>query len=101
LEKIWNFIKPSLPERAYWIYVKCNQCGEVLKARVDLYNELSLRFSDQGKKDTYFCRKTIIGSHGCYKPINVELTYDLNRKLISRDIQGGEFISEETYKELA
>ncbi|HEY61153.1 MAG TPA: hypothetical protein G4N95_00730 [Anaerolineae bacterium] len=99
LEKLLKLVKPSPAERAYCIYVKCNYCGEVLKTRIDLYNELSIRFGDQGKRDSYFCRKTIIGSHGCYKPIDVELTFDLSRKLVSREIQGGEFVSEETYKE--
>ena len=35
-------------EGVYWVYVRCNQCGEPLRARVNLYNDLSVDY--QGRK---------------------------------------------------
>ena len=33
-------------DEAYWIYVRCRRCGEVIKTRLDLLNSLAL--NDEG-----------------------------------------------------
>jgi len=38
-----------------------------------------------------------VGSNRCYRPIEVELTFDKNRRLINEEIKGGEFVSEEDF----
>lgn len=82
----------------YWVYVQCDHCKEKLHTRINLYNDLSVRYADTESKTTYFCRKTLIGSEKCFHPIEVELTFDEQRKLIDKKIQGGQFISEEEYQ---
>lgn len=79
---------------AYWVYVKCDQCGEKLRTRVNLYNDLSIHYSATDGSNTYFCRKAIIGSELCFFPIEIELTFDHQRNLVDSKIQGGQFISE-------
>ncbi len=81
----------------FWFYVKCDTCKEVLKGRLDMVNDLSLVYSEDNKESTYYCRKVLVGSHRCYRPIEVEFRFDSNRKLIDRNVQGGEFVSEEVY----
>jgi hypothetical protein len=54
-----------------------------------------VRYSDEKGETTYFCRKTLIGSERCFQPIEVELTFDAQRNLIDKQIQGGQFISED------
>jgi len=78
----------------YCVYVKCDHCGEKLRARVDLYNDLSIRFAEAEGGNTYFCRKAIIGNGRCFNPIEVELTFDHQRSLVDKQIQGGQFSSE-------
>jgi hypothetical protein len=39
-----------------------------------------------------------VGSKRCFQPIEVELTFDANRKVIAREITGGQFITEEEYE---
>ena len=85
--------------RAYWIYVKCHHCGEFLANRIDLFNQLSIQYGDGGEI-TYFCRKVIIGSKGCYRPIEIEFTFDKNKSVIDRQIKGGEFVTEDEYKSI-
>ncbi len=85
----------------YWINVKCNRCGEVIRARVDLRNDLSIDYGvsdDDGDATsggtgavTYFCRKVLIGEQRCYQPIEVTLTFDKNHHLINRKVSGGQF----------
>lgn len=88
----------SEDEAVYWIYVRCLRCGEQIRSRVNLYNDLSVDYI--GNKDqSYHCRKIIVGRTGCFQRIEIELNFDKNRKLIDRQISGGEFIQESEYTE--
>ncbi len=82
---------------AYWVYVKCNRCGEVIRTRVDLHNDLSINYGEQEGETTYFCRKYLIGSKRCFQQIEVAFTFNQGRHLIDQQISGGEFISRDEY----
>lgn len=82
----------------YWVYVQCDDCGEKLHTRINLYNDLSVRYADTESETTYFCRKTLIGSEQCFRPIEVELIFDEQRKLIDKKIRGGQFLSQDEYQ---
>jgi hypothetical protein len=45
-------------------------------------------------------RKVLIGSGRCFQPIEVKLTFDANRNIISREITGGDFIAEGQEREV-
>lgn len=96
--KLSQIFSPSGTDRNYWFYVQCNFCKEILKGRVDLYNHLSIKYGEGGNKTNYFCRKLMIGSNRCYRPIEIEFTFDSNRKLIDRQINGGIFMTEGEYQ---
>ncbi len=98
VEKITNYFTSasSGDEGAYWVYVRCNRCEEPLRTRVNLYNDLSVDY--QGRKgQTYHCSKTLVGRQGCFQRIEIELSFNRNRKLIERDISGGTFIEADEY----
>jgi len=82
-------------ERAYWLYVQCSRCGEKIRARVDLYNDLSPLYHETGV--TYFSRKILIGQEHCFQKVEVEMNFDENRRLTERKISGGSFITEEEF----
>ena len=96
LKKLSNLLTPAhrRAERAYWVFIRCGRCGETLKTRVDLYNDLSIEYGEGQGKITYFTRKTLIGSQLCFQPVEVRLTFDAQKKLLDRQIRGGEFIEE-------
>lgn len=77
----------------YWIYVRCRRCGEVIKTRLDLLNNLSPY--DEGG---YTASKTLVGNRLCFERIEVTLTFDENRRLINRDILRGDFITAEEFE---
>ena len=81
---------------AYWVAVKCKRCGEIIRSRVDLRNDLSVQYGEGGAEGTYFCRKTLMGEARCFNRVEVELTFDRDRHLINREITGGEFVDEES-----
>ena len=82
-----------------YLYVQCSRCGEKIKARVDVWNELTPDYDgNSDDPSSYFCRKVLIGEKLCYQPIELRLRFDKNHKLIQQDIIGGKFIDEETFE---
>jgi hypothetical protein len=91
------FSAPKNDGRSLWLFVKCDKCGEILKGRVDLHNDLSLDYGEGDGGTSYFCRKVFIGSNRCYRPIEVNLTFDKNRRVMNEEVTGGEMVTEEEY----
>lgn len=81
-------------DHAYWVYVRSHRCKELIKTRVDLRNDLSLR--DEGG---YITRKMLVGSNSrCFERVEVTLIFDDNRQLIEQQASGGEIITAEEYE---
>ncbi|HNB53311.1 MAG TPA: hypothetical protein PK530_15275 [Anaerolineales bacterium] len=91
LSSLFTSSAPRQDADSYWLKVQCNRCGEVIEARVNMLNDLSLDYGE-GEKTTYFCRKVLMGSQLCFQQIEVTLTFDVNRKLHDRQISGGKFV---------
>jgi hypothetical protein len=100
LKKIASALSPKGAEegKALWVYVRCGKCGETIKTRLDLTHDLTPNYSDEGRVTDYVLRKVLIGSQRCFEPIEVQLTFDPQRKVTSREIVGGQFISKEEYE---
>jgi hypothetical protein len=95
IKSIVNRISRSDAEKtSYWIVARCNRCGETVRARVNLYNDLSINYGEGGEATTYFCRKLLTGEGRCFERIEVALTFDEKRQLIDRNIRGGTFVDE-------
>jgi hypothetical protein len=77
----------------YWIYVRCRRCGEAIKTRLHLQNELS-----QNDEGGYTVSKMLVGNRHCFERIEITLTFDEHRRLINRDIAHGDFITAEAYE---
>jgi hypothetical protein len=100
LKKLSGFLSSSggSDKAAYWVYARCAWCGEKLRTRVNLYNDLSLNYGEKDSQDNYVCRKTLVGNQHCFRRIEIKLTFNANRKLIDQEIIGGEFISAEEFE---
>ncbi len=86
---------PPKTDRAMYLYVQCNKCGEKLRARVDVWNELTPEYD--GKSDdavSFHCRKVLIGEKRCYQPIELRLKFDKNHRLVEKNIMGGKYIDQ-------
>lgn len=80
-------------DNVHWVYVRCNRCGETIKTRIDVRNDLSLQ--DDG---SYLVNKVLMGSGHCFERIAVTLTFDGQRRVTDRQIQRGTFISAAEYR---
>lgn len=84
--------------RAYWIYVRCDRCQEVLRTRIDLANDLSVRYDESGRIAGYFTRKTIIGSGQCFNQIESSVEFDARRQAQAHEVNGGQLITAQEYE---
>ena len=84
------FSVPTTQTDFYSFAVKCNRCGEVVEGRINLSNDLSLDY--EGNRNVYFGRKVLMGSSHCFQQLEVELKFSPARKLLDRQVSGGEFV---------
>ncbi len=81
-----------------YLYVQCNKCGEKLRARVDIWNELTPDYDGKGEDAaSYHCRKVLVGENKCYQPIELRLKFDKSHRLVEKEISGGKFIEADDY----
>jgi hypothetical protein len=78
-------------------YVRCKRCKEKLAVRVNLNGELTPQYGEG--EGAYYVRKGVSGSgeNRCFQMIEVELYFDYEKRLVSRYIIGGEFITEDEF----
>jgi hypothetical protein len=82
------------PDGIYF-YVKCGKCGSPVRVRADKYHDL-VRDYDTGE----FTWNKEIMDGSCFSLIHATVRFDASRRVIEKEIEGGEFISYEEYKEL-
>ncbi len=77
----------------HWIYARCHRCGEAIKTRLDLRNDLHPR--DEGG---YIVRKTLVGNQLCFERIKVTLTFDEQRRVVEQEAVRGKLITAEEFE---
>jgi len=88
------FSPPTTTSNLYPIEVICKRCGERISGSVNLSNDLSIVYGNSENDYTYFCRKAFMGGGRCFQQVEVELTFDKNRRIIERKIKGGKFVDD-------
>jgi hypothetical protein len=76
------------------VTVCCNRCKEIIRGQIHLHRDLSLQYD--GDDTYYYCRKGLVGSgdNRCFQEVVVEYTFDSNRNVIDRRVEGGQFVDE-------
>ena len=76
------------------VAVRCNRCKGIIRGQINLHNDLSLDYDGDGTH--YFCRKGLVGTgeNHCFQQVDIEYTFDANRNVIDRKVEGGQFVDE-------
>ena len=74
----------------FFLHVRCSECGEQFNLYINKSYELMQNFEKDGSV-TYFLKKEVYGV-GCKNRIYVNMTFDGSKRLVSREIENGEFI---------
>jgi hypothetical protein len=72
--------------------VQCNRCGEILEVRLNIFNDVSAEFDENGNPSGYSCRKIFQGNGRCFQRMEVHLTFDTRRRLKKTEILGGRML---------
>lgn len=89
----------SQPARRFHpLAVRCNRCGEILRANVNLNNDLSVEFNEKGGVSGFFCRKVLQGTGAppkvCFQTVEVELHFNADKVVTGAQAVGGKLIEE-------
>lgn len=82
--------KKSGDPEGFFVFVACDNCGAKVRLRIHRQYDLS------PTGDGYKWHKTIVDSR-CFRQIPTVAHFDRGYNLVTADIQGGHFISEEAY----
>ena len=89
-----NLFSPSRPTGTFYPFsVKCKRCGETIRGQVHVYNEPSMELDEKGRP-YYTCRKVLIGNGRCFQQIEVFFKFDAAKRVLEREINGGDFVDE-------
>jgi hypothetical protein len=91
LKKLTSFLTPPAvgSGNILILQLQCDRCGEILPCRINLANDLSIQYGKSETDVTYICRKVVIGDQRCFQKIEVEITFDGQRKVLEKKITGG------------
>ncbi len=84
---------------SYWIHARCQRCGEPLKARINLMNDLSEAEDGEG----WIVRKGLVGSGAsrCFQTVEVTLRFDDRKQnVLESEVVGGKLLTVEEYEAL-
>jgi len=93
LGRLFRPPRQGFESRFHHFMVRCNRCGELIDAKINIYNDPSIEYGEDGKA-TYFCRKILMGTGKCYQQMEVTFLLDKDRKVLERSISGGVFVED-------
>jgi hypothetical protein len=97
LKRFFSRRKRQESDAAFWIYVRCQRCGESLRVRADRRYDLASEWRDAGEAGpAYTMHKDIVGER-CFQRISVDLAFDRRLQIIEQRIVGGDVLSEAEY----
>jgi hypothetical protein len=91
-EKIFGKDNAQPSSDGFFLDVRCRECNDKFHLFIHKACELSQNFEEDGSV-TYFLKKKIFGV-GCPNRIHVEMKFDSNKNLISRQIENGVFLED-------
>jgi hypothetical protein len=87
----------SRPDDGLYYYVRCGRCGDRVRVRVAPSSELQQEFeTSRDDPGGYSVRKVVVDQR-CFRPFELRLRFDSRRKETAREIEGGEFITQDEF----
>ncbi|WP_448376338.1 hypothetical protein [Fervidobacterium sp.] len=80
------------------VYIKCNKCGEVFRSHLRIGYDFIIDYDNRSAP--FMIEKVYVGSK-CPNKIELRAEFTGSYKPVSFEIDGGKFISKETYEKEA
>jgi len=78
-------------KKAFYVTVKCSDCGEEVRVRIDSSSDLQMEYNARNPKHAYTVKKDIIG-RDCFSLMKVTIALTGAIKVLFVDTEGCEFI---------
>ena len=78
----------------FFLKVRCSECDEQFNLFINKSYELMQNFEKDGSV-TYYLKKEIFGV-GCKNRIYVNMTFDASKRLVSKEIENGEYVDDDS-----
>lgn len=82
-------------KNALVVYIRCNRCGEVFRSHLRIGYDFIINYDD--RSTPFLVEKVYVGSK-CPNKIELRAKFTGSYKPVSIEIDGGKFISKETYE---
>ena len=92
-EKLFGKGKSEPSSDGFFLNVRCSQCGEQFHLFINKSYELMQNFETDGNV-TYALKKEVYGV-GCNNRIHVHMKFAGSKKLVSKEIENGEYVVDE------
>ena len=86
-----NLLTPSA-KKAFYLLVKCSDCGEEVKVRINSSSDFQTEFSASNPEHRYTIKKEIIGKD-CFNLMKTTLALTKDIKVLFVDCNGCQFIN--------
>ena len=92
LRKLFGAKSPP-PDEGIYFYVRCNNCGRIVRVRVNRQNDLQPDWDTGG----YTLSKEMMDDK-CFRLMRAEVAFDSNYGILSQEAQGGTFVTQADYQ---
>ena len=91
LNRIFKKLISGQPKKAFYVVVKCSDCGEEVSVRINRASDFQSVHNVQNPEHLYTIKKEIIGKN-CYNLMRITLALTKNAKVLFFDSSACEFI---------
>jgi hypothetical protein len=90
---------PEGDQSAFYYYIRCNKCGEVIRVRIDRRWDLEQEFDEKGGDAVtgYAARKEVMGNR-CFQMLRLTVQFDRGYREVEKELHGGAFVGREEYE---
>jgi hypothetical protein len=97
LDSIKRLLSSPQKSNIIEVYLKDDKCGKMLKVILRKSYEISRVYEEQS--DVKYMVNKVVICDKCFNRIKFSLGFDKHYNIISRQIEGGSFLSEEEYNQ--
>ena len=91
IKKIFQNFLPVKPKKAFYIIVKCSDCEEEVRVRIDRASDFQVTYDTHNPEHYYTIKKEMIGKN-CYNLMELTLALTRDAKVLFANTKTCEFI---------
>lgn len=100
IKKILDKFLFASPKNAFYVIVKCSECGEEVRVRIDRSSDFQVEYNPRNPEHCYTITKEIIGKN-CFNLMKLALALSRKAQVLFCDTHACEFITFERESENA